>query len=49
MTKVNKTTNNKCWRGCGDKCTLVGGLHTCSTTLEVNVENPQKGKNKYTI
>ena len=23
MTIINKSTNNKCWRGCGEKGTLV--------------------------
>ena len=33
MTIIKKTTNNKCWQGCGEKGTLysvVGNVNWCS-------------------
>ena len=33
MVKINKTGNNKCWRGCGERepsCTVGGNVNWCS-------------------
>ena len=33
MTNIKKTTNNKCWQGCGKKepsCTIGGNVNRCS-------------------
>ena len=30
MTTINKSTNNKCWQGCGEKGTLVHCWWECS-------------------
>ena len=36
MAVIKKCTNNKCWRGCGEKRTLLG-----AATMENNMEVPQ--------
>ena len=47
MGIINKLTNNKCWRGCGEKGTFVHsvGVQTGTATVENNMEFPQKSKN----
>ena len=43
MTAIKKSTNNKCWRGCGEKgalLTLLVGMQTRATTMENSVEIP---------
>ena len=35
MTAIQKSTNNKCWRGCGEK-----GMQTSTATMENSVESP---------
>ena len=48
MAIINKSTNDKCWRGCGEKGTLsvlLVGMQTGTPTVENSIEFPQKTKN----
>ena len=43
MAAIKKSTNNKCWRGCGEKgtfLTLLMGMQTSTATMENSVEIP---------
>ena len=42
MVMIKKPTNNKCWRGCGEKRTFLdaGGNVTFITTMESSMEGP---------
>ena len=44
MPVIKKSTNNKCWRGCGEKGTLLQfvGMQTGTATVENSVEIPLK-------
>ena len=49
MAAIKKSTNNKCWRGCGAKgtpLTLLVGMQTSTATMENSVEIPKKTGNR---
>ena len=47
MAIINKSTNNKCWRGCGEResFALLVGMQIGIATVENSMEFPQKIKN----
>ena len=47
MALINKSTNSKCWQGCGEKGTLctVSGKQIGAATVESGMGLPQKIKN----
>ena len=49
MVKINKT-ENKCWRGCGERgpLALLVGMQGGAAPLETSVEIPQEVKNRAT-
>ena len=42
MAAIKKSTNIKCWRGCGEKGTLrlLMGMQTSTATVENSVASP---------
>ena len=49
MAIINKSTNNKCWRGCGGRVqnpsALLVGMQTGAATVESSMKISQKIKN----
>ena len=43
MSAIKKCANSECWRGCGEKgtlLTLLVGMQTSTSTIENSVEMP---------
>ena len=52
MIIISKSTNNKCWRGCGEKGTRPHSWWECKlvlTTMESSMKFPWKTKYSITI
>ena len=52
MAAIQKSTNIKCWRGCGEKGTLLHwlvGMQTSTAAMENSVEIPLKTGNRTAI
>ena len=52
MAANQKSTNNKCWGGCGAKgnpLTLLIGMQSSTATMENSVESPEKFGNRTAI
>ena len=51
MAKINKSGNNRCWGGCGERGTLVRCWWKCSLVQPLckTVEVPKKVKNGATV
>ena len=51
MAAIQKSTSNKCWRGCGEgnPLTLLVGMQTSTATMENSVEIPLKTGNRTAI
>ena len=52
MAAIKKFTNNKCWKGCGEKgtsLTLLVGRQTSTATMENSVKIALKTRNKIVI
>jgi hypothetical protein len=42
MAKIKSSGDSRCWQGYGERGTLLVGLQTGKTNLEINLEVPQK-------
>jgi len=52
MAKINKSGNDRCWRECGERgtlLTLLVGMEAGAATLENSMEFPQKVENRATL
>ena len=52
MAKINKSGNDRCWQGCGERGTLLTGLvgmQAGVATLENSKKVPQKVENTATL
>ena len=49
MTIKKEFTNNKCWRGCGEKPVVLVQMRSGAVTVENSMEVSQKTKNRVSI
>ena len=52
MPKINKSENDRCWQGCGERGTLLYwlvGMQTGTATLESDMEVSQEVKKRATL